>query len=261
MNLSFEVSRGDLYKSRPQKIRNLSEHWVDQEVYCPSCGQVDIGRYSNNRPVADFFCSHCREDFELKSQGRAFGPNVADGAYKTMIERLKGNQNPNLLLLHYDLKQLSVINLLVIPKYFFIPEIIRERKPLSPTARRAGWIGCKIAICGVPSAGRISLIKDRIIEPREDVLAKWRAVRFLKEQQDVRAKGWILSVMQCIEKIKKRTFKIEELYQFEDELRTAHPLNRYIKEKIRQKLQVLRDNGYLDFVGRGTYRLVNWNPE
>jgi Dam-replacing HTH domain len=29
-----------------------------------------------------------------------------------------------------------------------------------------------------------------------------------------------------------------------------------VRAKIRQKLQVLRDNGYLDFVGRGIYRLA-----
>jgi type II restriction enzyme len=32
-----------------------------------------------------------------------------------------------------------VNNFFVIPKYFFIPEIIEKRKPLSETAKRAGW--------------------------------------------------------------------------------------------------------------------------
>jgi type II restriction enzyme len=177
-----------------------------------------------------------------------------------MIERLKGNSNPNLFLLHYDPRRLSVLNLLVIPKYFFVPEIIEKRKPLSPSARRAGWIGCNIALQGVPHAGRIFLIKNRVIEPKEDVLTRWQRTLFLRDQKDVAVKGWLLSIMRCIEKMKKSTFTIEEMYRFEDELKRAYPSNQHIKAKMRQKLQILRDKGYLEFVGRGTYRLVGANP-
>jgi type II restriction enzyme len=260
MDLSFQAALADSYRSVPQKIKNLSEHWVSQQVYCPNCGQTDIGRYSNNRPVADFFCSHCQEDYELKSQARIFGAKVVDGAYRTMIERLKGSSNPNLFLLHYDPIGLSVRNLLVVPKHFFVPDVIEERPPLSPSARRAGWIGCYISLQGIPHAGRIFLIRNSVVEQREQVLAKWQKTLFLRDQKDVRAKGWLLSVMKCIEKMKKRTFTIEEMYRFEDELRTSYPSNRHIREKMRQKLQILRDKGYLEFVGRGTYRLMDANP-
>ena len=56
-----------------------------------------------------------------------------------MCERLAANNNPNLLLLKYDLKQFAVTDLFVVPKHFFVREIIQERKPLAETARRAGW--------------------------------------------------------------------------------------------------------------------------
>jgi len=220
-----------------------------------------MGRYSNNRPVADFFCHSCNEDYELKSQAKIFGAKMVDGAYRTMMDRLKGSGNPNLLLLHYDPGGLFVLNLLVIPKYFFVPEIIEQRKPLSPLARRAGWIGCNISLQGIPHAGRIFLIRDRVIEPKNEVLAKWQKTLFLRDQKDVRAKGWLLSVMKCIERIQKPTFTIEELYRFEDELRMTYPSNRHIREKIRQKLQILRGKGYIEFVGKGTYRLVSTNVQ
>jgi type II restriction enzyme len=184
---------------------------------------------------------------------------VVDGAYRTMMERLKGTGNPNLFLLHYDWRELSVRNFLVVPKYFFVPEMIEQRKPLSPTARRAGWIGCYIALQGIPQAGRIFLIKDGIVEPKEKVLAKWRSTLFLREQKDIRAKGWLLSVMKCVEKINKQTFTIDELYRFEEELKIAYPSNKYVKEKMRQKMQILRDKGYLEFVGKGSYRLTGAN--
>jgi type II restriction enzyme len=96
MNLSFETKLADKYTSQSQKIRVLTEHWVDNQVYCPNCGHLEINKYGNNRPVADFFCSNCREDYELKSKKEAVGTKIVDGAYRTMIERLQDSHNPNL---------------------------------------------------------------------------------------------------------------------------------------------------------------------
>jgi len=75
-----------------------------------------------------------------------------------MIERLQSDSNPNFFFLNYDKNSLDAINFIVIPKYFFIPEIIEKRKPLSQTARRAGWVGCNIL-----SIVSISLIKITLI--------------------------------------------------------------------------------------------------
>jgi type II restriction enzyme len=41
----------------------------------------------------------------------------------------------------------------------------------------------------------------------------------------------------------------------ERSLAQLHPANRHVRDKIRQQLQVLRDLGLLEFVGRGKYRL------
>ena len=47
---------------------------------------------------------------------------------------------------------------------------------------------------------------------------------------------------------------MSEVYAFEDRLRAIYPNNRFVKQKIRQQLQVQRDHGYLDFVSLGKYR-------
>ena len=99
-----------------------------------------MSQFPNNSPVADFLCSSCNEEFELKSQKGIFGPKVADGAYKTKCERLAASNNPNLLLMNYDLKSLAVVNLFIVPKHFFIPEIVEKRE----TSCRDGapsWLG------------------------------------------------------------------------------------------------------------------------
>jgi type II restriction enzyme len=260
MGLGFTPTLADAYKNPAQKIKNLSEHWVSENVYCPNCGEPRISRYANNRPVADFFCEECSEDYELKSLGRKFGPKVVDGAYGTMMERLRGCNAPNFLFLHYDPAALTVIDLILVPKHFLIPEYIEERKPLSPFAKRAGWIGCKILMLQIPRAGLIFLIRDRLWERKEDVLARWQSTLFLKDQRDFHARGWLLSVMKCIEQIQTSTFSIEDVYRFERQLMAAYPANKHIREKIRQKLQVLRDKGYLEFLGGGKYRLLGPRP-
>jgi len=146
MKLTFDEKLAENYKNVSQKVRVLTEQWVDNSVFCPNCGHLNIDKYPNNQPVADFYCSNCREDYELKSKQNAIGTKIVDGAYRTMLERLTSSNNPNFFLLNYDLANLEVINFLVIPKHFFVPTIIEKRKPLVPTARRAGWIGCNIVL-------------------------------------------------------------------------------------------------------------------
>lgn len=101
----------------------------ERGAYCPHCGNVKMSQFPNNSPLADFLCGSCSE--ELKGQ---VGAKVADGAYKTKCERLAASNNPNLLLMNYDLKSLSVVNLLIVPKHFFVREIIEERSHLAATA-------------------------------------------------------------------------------------------------------------------------------
>ena len=128
-----------VYESPSQNARVWSESWVPYSMFCPNCGRADIARYANNQPVADFACQSCHEDYELKSKKGRFGPRVVDGAYGTMMRRLAASDNPNLICMAYDLNRRSVTDLFVVPKQFFTAELIEERPPLAPTARRVGW--------------------------------------------------------------------------------------------------------------------------
>ncbi len=183
---------------------------------------------------------------------------MLDGAFKTKCERLAADNNPNLFLMNYDHKHLSVTNLFVVPKHFFVREIIEERKPLSPTARRAGWIGSNILLKQIPESGKIFIVRDGKIEPKDSVLYQWNKTLFLRDEgQD--ARGWLIEVMKCVDAIGKREFRIEDVYAFENQLSSVYPGNRNVRPKIRQQLQYLRDRGYLDFVSRGYYRLRTSN--
>jgi len=255
-SLTFNKQLAENYRSSSQRARILTEKWVEDSVFCPNCGRMEIDKYPNNQPVADFFCPNCKEDYELKSKQNSVGTKILDGAYRTKIKRLHSSNNPNLFVLNYNLQNLSVLNLFVIPKHFFVPEIIEKRKPLAADARRAGWIGSNILLRKIPQIGKIFIIKERHVEPKEKVLAEWRKTLFLREEKEISARGWLLDVIRCLEKLGKREFALDDVYAFENELSVLHPDNRHIKDKIRQQLQILRGKGYLDFVSRGYYRLV-----
>ena len=153
------------------------------------------------------------------------------------------------------LPKLSVDDFLVIPKHFFISEIIEKRKPLAKTARRAGWIGSNILFSKIPKAGQIFYVEDGKEIPKKDVLEKWQKTVFLKKIKKADAKGWILDIMNCIDALNKKEFSLQDMYTFEKALKVIHPENKHIKDKIRQQLQFLRDKNYLKFIGDGIYKL------
>ena len=53
MNLTLNKKLGENYSNKSQKIRVITENWVLNQIYCPSCGGI-ITDYENNKPVADF---------------------------------------------------------------------------------------------------------------------------------------------------------------------------------------------------------------
>lgn len=257
MNLNFDTKLADNFSSNSQKIRILTEDWVHRMAFCPNCGEKDILQYPNNRPVADFFCSNCDEDYELKSKEGKLGKKIVDGAYSTMIERLNSNSNPNFFMLSYDKGSQAVRDFLCVPKHFFVPKLIEMRRPLALTARRAGWVGCNILFDHIPESGKVYFVREGIKLQQQSVLNKWKETLFLRQENKLSSKGWLIDILLVVERIGKREFTLDDIYAYESELADLHPENNHIKDKIRQQLQVLRDKNYLTFVNRGIYRLIN----
>jgi type II restriction enzyme len=254
MNLAFNTDLASGYKNNSQAARVLTENWVSSNSYCPSCGNVPLQEFTNNRPVADFYCANCQEEFELKSKIGKITNIIPDGAYTTMIERIQSANNPNFFFLTYS-KQWTVDNFLIVPKHFFTPDIIIKRPPLAETARRAGWIGCNIDISKITDTGKVFLVKNSHVINKDIVKETFNKTLFLRTKS-IEAKGWLLDILTCLDLIKKETFTLDEVYRFEEQLKLKHPDNQFIKDKIRQQLQVLRDKGIIEFVGRGVYRKI-----
>ena len=256
MKLQMNASLADGYTSSSQKIRVISEGWLSEYGYCPTCGN-SLKSAKANAKVLDFECISCVHEFELKSKRVSKTMvKIADGAYSSMMERIIEPQSPHFFFLGYD-AYLCVTNLMAVPNYFFQPSVIEKRNPLADTARRAGWVGCNILLDQIPEIGKIKLVENGAIIPQEKVLQTWQKTTFLAQQNVIDSRGWTLDVIRCIERIKSKEFSLELLYKFESELAQKYPKNRFIKDKIRQQLQILRDKGFLDFVRPGHYKLID----
>jgi len=254
MNLRSYFELSSSYKSNSQKARVFTEPFVEENFYCPYCGSHLVG-CSNNREVRDFECSQCNENYELKSkQGRSLGKTIADGAYNSMLERINNNNNPNFYFLNYDKENFDVINFCAVPNYFFTPSIIIPRQKGIPN--RPDYIMCNIDISSIPNSGKIFYVQNREIISKNKVLDDWNKTLFLKESNNIGAKGWLLDIIICIEKLNRNSFTLGDLYIFEDYLKIKHPENNNIQAKIRQQLQILRDKGFLKFTDRGKYEVI-----
>ncbi len=256
MNLAFNTDLRKGYKGKSQIARVLSENWVKENSYCPCCGDLPLNEFENNRPVADFYCKKCNEEFELKSKSKKFSNTINDGAYSTMIERINSDNSPNFFFLTYT-EQWTVNDFFIIPKQFFTTEMIIKRRPLRETTKRLGWVGCNVDISKIADAGKIFLIKNAQTINQEFVKETFNKVLFLRTKSKD-AKGWILDVMNCVDLIKKETFTLDDIYKFEQKLQIKYPNNNFIKDKIRQQLQLLRDKEIIKFVGRGNYKKLNY---
>lgn len=252
MDLCFNREKADGYKSPSQIARVLTEDWAAKNLFCVSCNRNKLQVARDNTKVIDFVCDNCAETYQLKSRNQPLGNKVTDAAYEPMIDSIKKDKAPNLYLLHYNPINYCAENLLIVPKFFLTLSCIEQRKPLSDNARRAGWVGCNIVLKEIPADGKIAIIKEKQVMSSATVRQRFDRFRFLDgKKYDVR--GWTADVLKVIRDLGKKEFTLHETYFFDEQLQKLHPENKYVRPKIRQQLQILRDKGVLEFKGKGLY--------
>jgi len=233
----------------------VTEAWVREQLYCPACDNDSLEPTPVGTKVVDFSCDSCEEVFQLKSQSRPFGSKVTDAAYGPMAERIASSSAPSFLFLHYIADRWRVRDLFFVPRFFLSHSIIERRRALAASARRAGWVGCNILLSSLPSDARIPAVQAGSPLPEETVRDAWRRFDFLKGK-DLESRGWMADTLGCVRELRQEIFRLSDVYAFELHLARLHPLNRNVRPKIRQQLQVLRDHGVLEFFGRGRYRVL-----
>jgi type II restriction enzyme len=204
-----------------------------------------------NAKAIDFFCKHCDETYQVKSQRRLNLKRIPDGAYNSMLTAVKENLAPNLIILNYT-PQWTVSSLFLVPALFFTESVLECRPPLSQSARRAGWVGCNLLLSNIPDDAKIPLVNNHEIVPPVLVREKYAEYQSLSSI-DWSLRGWTLDVLTIARRLGDE-FTLQQVYDHEPALLRLHPANRNVKAKIRQQLQVLRDLGFIHFLGKGHYR-------
>jgi type II restriction enzyme len=243
-----------IYKSAAQIARVMTEAWGARNLYCCACESEHLNSMPNNFRAADYVCPQCSQFYQLKSRRRWNENKVVDSAYASMMEAIRSDSAPNLLILNYT-DDLKVENLVLVPHFVMTESAIEKRRPLGPKARRAGWVGCNILLNRIPVDGRIELVTNGNVADYRHTRSEFQRIRPV-EKLPVAVRGWTLDVLRLVQAIGKETFTLSELYCFESELMLLHPNNRNIRPKIRQQLQVLRDIGFIHFSSPGQYSLV-----
>jgi type II restriction enzyme len=323
MQLHMASDSAAAYKSNSQRARVVTEAWGTDNLYCPNCSSPKLDRLSHNTRASDFCCPKCRFWYQLKGQQSRIGNSIPDGAYTAMMNAIRNDETPNFYFMHYEIagrdgraapsapqageipaalppgtsqrdvptrETWFVRNLLLIPHFAFPPSAVIKRKPLAVTARRAGWVGCNIALHRIPADARIEIIKTcssgresapsssgnqsrltsaaTIVTPAEEVRDRFKRIKPLGEIK-AKERGWTLDVLNAVAALCERRrsdghrpplqsekeFTTADVYAFERELEKLHPDNRHVRDKIRQQLQVLRDMKLLIHVERGVWRL------
>lgn len=252
MNLYFDPAQAVDYKSSAQIVRILSEHWLKTNISCINCGSA-LQKTENNSRVKDFICPHCQENYELKSKkGLSIGTKMPDGAYNTMLARIQAEDNPNFFFLAYERNNYRVQQLVLVPKHFVTVNMIAPRR--NTLKGRDNYLMCDLDIRDLPEGGKIPLITaGKAIDPTR-VQKQWQAHLFLR-QQKAEKKGWLLAILHCLDQLPAQ-FNLAQLYAFSDKLQKQFLDNHHIQAKIRQQLQILRDQNLIEFGARGQYRKI-----
>lgn len=246
---------GEGYKSKSQKARRITEPWGADNLYCCACTSERLDAQANNAQVSDFLCPECVERYQLKSHSKKLAGKILGSNYQKLLDAILENRSPNFFLLHYQLPEWLVRNLLVIPRFAISPSVVIKRKPLSATAERKNWTGYVLNVALIPDSAKIPLIVDGTEQPCREVREKFARIakiQTLKPEQ----RGWTLDVLRCVESLPNPVFTNDDIYAFESELARLYPGNRHIQPKIRQQLQVLRDRGLLKQPQRGVWQRV-----
>lgn len=255
MDLRLPTTNLDNYESGSQRARVSTEPWGEANLYCAACDSPRISSLPTGTHAVDFSCPSCASRYQLKSSASKFGNRVIDGAYAAMHRAILSDQTPNLFFLHYKLPQLTVESVLLIPRFAFSLSCVEKRNALSPTARRAGYVGCYFVLDRIPPDARIPIIQNARPVSSSQVRKAYNRIRSL-EDLNIEKRGWTLDVLNIVKSLNKAEFELKEVYEHQDLLAKLHPDNAHIQPKIRQQLQELRDMKLVKFLGDGHYRLL-----
>lgn len=255
MELQCKAELGNHLRRNTQRARVISEAWFGAEGYCLNCSSGRVAATVAGTEFRDFECPACGQPYELKSSARAHTSVVQDGGFDSMMRRIRAEEAPALMLMHYSAGW-QVQRLVAVHPVFLTSIVVRKRaKPhIRPKSGAEYWM-CDLDLTRIPADGKIAVVTGADAVDPAAVRAAFAASKRFAEVP-VAKRGWTGLVLDAVRKIGKTEFTLAEVYAHEAAQHAAYPGNSHVRDKMRQQLQVLRDLGYLEFAGRGQYRVL-----
>ncbi len=245
MNLKLSKPK-NIFKSKSQQARFVTERWAAANLYCPQCGSY-LSPLPNNTPVIDLQCKICNLQFQLKSKTQAFGKSVPGGDYHHMVQSVQMRQHPSFFLLQWDANDYLVTNVQLIHKDCIEEDCIVRRQKIA-----SGFEGFNLDLKLVLRSGRIPIVYEGREIEKDTVLSQWKAItKIIPSMSSLN--GWQKEVMRFIDSLGNEFYASD----FEDQCliwEAKYPNNNHIAAKVRQQLQMLRNKGLIQFDGKGKYR-------
>lgn len=146
----FDPTLADGYTNRAQVARVLIETWAEMNLYCLHCTRDALARLPPNTPVADFSCPSCGATYQLKAKDGRFGSVLMGAAYSATVRAVREGNMPAHILVEFDRRRSTIVYADALPGALIDETRVIARRPLSSTARRAGWQGCNIDVSDLP---------------------------------------------------------------------------------------------------------------
>jgi type II restriction enzyme len=256
IDLALPATPPNITRSASQRARESTERWVYENLYCVNCGRRELERLRAGTPFRDFECGHCDEPFELKSTAGRLRGTVPAGGYERSLMAFREGRVPSFLLLCYSPADRLVTDLLAVNRTLISPMALRRReRPLGQPGRERYYMST-LDLSRIPSCARVPVVRHGFERPSRFVRQSWDRFAFVRGPAGAEDRDWIRDILSCIARLPGREFTLRELYDFEPELAALYPNNRHIRDKVRQKLQVLCRKGVLRRVVNGVYESI-----
>jgi type II restriction enzyme len=226
------------YISKSQIARVETEKWAINNLFCPFCGHP-MSESSANTKVFDFSCTICNQQYQLKTLSKRIGKKLIGSEYYTFIKAVETGTVPNFIIMEYFIEDnvFMAKEVIFIPKVFITEETIEKRKPLSETARRAGWTGCNLLFEQIPSYGKLKIVANQEFLPKDSILLEVKKIANLYNLDSQKSR-WKIEMLKIIDQLNKE-FILQDVYNYSLSLERLFPDNNHIRDKIRLTSSVL----------------------
>ena len=140
------------WKNKFKIIGEAVENYIVYNLPCPVCNENKLEKYKQNEKSRDASCKNCKCQLQIKAS-KMTNVNkkitilkLLGASYTTTLASIKNN-NVHFVIVYY---YVDIYNYYHVSNIYFVnskdinENCIEMRKPLSATAKRAGWVGCNL---------------------------------------------------------------------------------------------------------------------